>query len=470
MKITKVINHGQTRYRVNDPTGEGGKRARKFFETREAAEAYVKERMQDTKAFGVHFASIPTEQRAEIAFQIQRLKNLGWTLADAVDCIERQGKPAPAMPLAKLATEFMQAKETSNLRPRYVKTLRASINRFLLGRREKLISQITPSEIQEYISSNGWKPATARSYLIDVRTLFSFAVKRKYIPDNPAMAVDLPKTEETPPGIVTPKQARAILDATIDHAPDILPPVALMLFGGLRRSEAEQLAWDEVGEEHVEVKAHKAKTRQRRLVPISPQLHAWLETSRKVGGKLPAVNYADKLKLVLDEAGLRKEWPQNALRHSFASYYFAQTKNENETAARMGNSPQMVFQHYRELVRPADAEAFFAILPPGDAEERADKAREAHPRLMPQRDGKITSAAMAAVFQRNRHSMTRKEAVEALRSQTGCSVPAAYAALSLDGRFGARLAEDGGRLSWLTYAAAERQPTPKSEPLETLYT
>ena len=34
MKITKAINHGQTRYRVNEPQGPDGKRQRKFFDTR----------------------------------------------------------------------------------------------------------------------------------------------------------------------------------------------------------------------------------------------------------------------------------------------------------------------------------------------------------------------------------------------------------------------------------------------------
>ena len=119
-----------------------------------------------------------------------------------------------------------------------------------------------------------------QSYLTDVRTLFAFALKRKYIRDNPALAVDSPRVEEKPPGIVTPVQARAILDASIDHAPDILPVLVLTMFGGLRRSEAEQLEWAEISDKFVEVKAHKAKTRQRRLIEISPQLRAWLNCSR----------------------------------------------------------------------------------------------------------------------------------------------------------------------------------------------
>jgi len=180
-------------------------------------------------------------------------------------------------------------KDAGGLRPRYVKTLRASIKRFRLGRRQKLIADITPQEIQEYISSNGWLPATMRSYLVDVRTLFAFALKRKYVPDNTALAVDLPKVEENPPGIVTPDQARAILDASIDFAPDALPVLVLQLFGDLRRSEAEELNWEEISEEFVEVKGHIAKTRKRRLNSITPQLQAWLETARStIGGKLPA--------------------------------------------------------------------------------------------------------------------------------------------------------------------------------------
>jgi len=65
MKITKVTHHGEIRYRVNDPHGPNGKRQRKFFEDRDAAEKFVSERTADTKAFGVHFTTIPNKERAD---------------------------------------------------------------------------------------------------------------------------------------------------------------------------------------------------------------------------------------------------------------------------------------------------------------------------------------------------------------------------------------------------------------------
>jgi hypothetical protein len=41
----------------------------------------------------------------------------------------------------------------------------------------------------------------------------------------------------------------------------------------------------------------------------------------------------------------------------------AQIKNTAEVALEAGNSPQMIFQHYRELVTQADAETWFSIFP-----------------------------------------------------------------------------------------------------------
>ena len=63
------------------------------------------------------------------------------------------------------------------------------------------------------------------------------------------------------------------------------------------------------------------------------------------------------------KAGQAFAWKHNALRHSFISYRVAEIQNVAQVALEAGNSPQMIFQHYRELVRPAEAKAWFAIEP-----------------------------------------------------------------------------------------------------------
>jgi integrase len=62
------------------------------------------------------------------------------------------------------------------------------------------------------------------------------------------------------------------------------------------------------------------------------------------------------------------EWPHNALRHSFASYRLAATQDAPRTALELGHaSPQLVFQHYREVVAPEDAARYWQVCPATEA-------------------------------------------------------------------------------------------------------
>ena len=69
----------------------------------------------------------------------------------------------------------------------------------------------------------------------------------------------------------------------------------------------------------------------------------------------------EREKRVAEAAGVA--WKHYALRHSFGSYRLAQIKNAAEVALEMGNSPQMIFKHDRELVTPRDAATWWAIEP-----------------------------------------------------------------------------------------------------------
>jgi integrase len=58
------------------------------------------------------------------------------------------------------------------------------------------------------------------------------------------------------------------------------------------------------------------------------------------------------------------DWPDNALRHSFASYHLAHFNNSAALALEMGHTDSgMIFNHYRQLVRPKDAERYWNITP-----------------------------------------------------------------------------------------------------------
>ena len=57
------------------------------------------------------------------------------------------------------------------------------------------------------------------------------------------------------------------------------------------------------------------------------------------------------------------KWEQNALRHSFISYRMAIVKDANQVAQEAGNSPDIIFRNYLELVTQTQARNWFSIEP-----------------------------------------------------------------------------------------------------------
>ncbi len=144
-----------------------------------------------------------------------------------------------------------------------------------------------------------------------------------------------------------------------------MPFWAIGAFAGLRRAEIERLAWNEIDFEAgvIEVKASKSKTASRRLVTIQPNLCEWLAPYRTHTGPACPVNLQQKINADRERAGLRTEWPHNGLRHSFGSYHLARFNDPAKLALEMGNSPAMIFRHYRELVKPKDADRYWKVAP-----------------------------------------------------------------------------------------------------------
>ena len=72
-------------------------------------------------------------------------------------------------------------------------------------------------------------------------------------------------------------------------------------------------------------------------------------------------------------------WKPNGLRHSFASYRLADVQNAAQVALEMGNSASVVFRHYRELVKPADAVKWFNVRPETPANVTSLAAAKSEP-------------------------------------------------------------------------------------------
>ena len=261
--------------------------------------------------------------------------------------------------------EFLDAKKVDNASLRYLHDIQSRLGRFAKHFGGD-ISHITTRELEEWIAALGCGPVARNSTRALVITLFNFARQRGYLPKNQPTEADAVAIAKEPPaqiGIFTPAQMIKLLEKA---GPQIVPYLAIGGFAGLRHAELMRLDWREIKlrEGHIEVTAEKAKTAQRRIVPIQDNLAKWLRPYALTEGKVFAGHgsrFLGKVTKVSRECGI--DWPQNALRHSFASYRLAKCKSAAEVALEMGNSPRIVFQHYREIVTAGESEEWWRIVP-----------------------------------------------------------------------------------------------------------
>jgi len=263
-----------------------------------------------------------------------------------------------------LVEEMLSAKQVDGMSARYIDDLENRLGRFADKFGAGGIADLTTAEMQQWLNGLGLAHRGRNNFRATIVLLFNFAKSRGFLPKNQpteADALSKAKGAESPIGIFTPADISKLL-ANADDS--LVPYLAIGAFAGLRTAEIQRLQWSEVKlqQGYIEVAANKSKTAQRRLVPISPNLASWLlpyTGSNGVVCKLSTINQ----KASDFARRLNVEWPHNGLRHSYASYRLAQCKIAGEVALEMGNSPQMIFRHYRELVTVADAGKWWNSFP-----------------------------------------------------------------------------------------------------------
>ena len=58
------------------------------------------------------------------------------------------------------------------------------------------------------------------------------------------------------------------------------------------------------------------------------------------------------------------KWSNNVLRHSYGSYHLAKFEDINKTSLQLGHmKPDVLFNHYRDLVTREEADYFWNIFP-----------------------------------------------------------------------------------------------------------
>ena len=304
----------------------------------------------------------------------------GSTLVEAVGDFAARFVRTERRTVAEAIAELLEAKKQDGCSETYLRAVRTHLAPNSGGRRKRnsfgsvfgsqFISGVSTKAIEEWLRVRAPGQRGRRNFLVSIRTLFSFARSKGCLAKNqPTAADDLPlprirAAEEIP--IFTPEEMARMLDGTGEHRPkpEAIVFLALGAFAGLRTAEILRLEWSDIqlSTGYIVVRAKKAKTGRRRLIPILPNLAEWLRPLAKADGRLFVAKRAETAVHEYARAvGVR--WQTNGLRHSFISYRVAQTQDLAKVALEAGNSPAICERNYRELVTGEVAAKWFAIVP-----------------------------------------------------------------------------------------------------------
>lgn len=264
--------------------------------------------------------------------------------------------------------------------------MKSQLNRFSRDKGEMIVSDVSLKDVDDWLlgltvgdSKERISAQTWRNYRRHLKMLFGQCVAWGYCDSNPVEKAEEPEKAETEPGILTPKEAGDLLTAA---GREIQAAIAIGLFAGLRVSEIQRITWEEVNLTTDLIKLEGAVTKKkfRRVIPIRPNLKAWLLLSQKKNGPVAPqgqewrlafaaarrnAGFAVRLNSSEKEEPKGKEWKVNAMRHSFASYGIQSEQDAAKIALEMGHrgSTQTLFEHYRATCEPEEAEAYWSIIP-----------------------------------------------------------------------------------------------------------
>lgn len=337
----------------------GGRRFRKTFPGLQGAKDYI-----DTIDLEFAAGARPlTPAEIEQARKAFAMLPPGTTLLEAVrDYLDRKGPAREDRTIAAAAEEYIDSKIALNLREASILSARAQVRRLEKAFPDHNVADLDGRALDAWLTSLGQSPRTRNNTIRDLNGFLNWCVARGYAAHNPAAILEEARIDKTLPEIRPVKTVENFLTILARDYPELVPFHVVGFFAGVRVDEMLRMGADAFRDGSIHVTPAHAKTRTYRIIEMAPNLRAWLQAFPVPASiTLPPVK---KLRAARKAAGILP-WPQNLLRHSFATYHLAAHRDAARTAHDLGHpNANLLYTTYRTLATPAEGQAYFSILPP----------------------------------------------------------------------------------------------------------
>lgn len=279
---------------------------------------------------------------------------------------ERERKKAESPFMSELLSVWMLDKienPLKPLRPRTQKSIRFMANTFKTDFADAKIKEIDQPRVEQYLREKKVSNQTRKNLRNYLGQFFNWAIRKGYYDKNPVEKIEI-HVHNGVPEFFTVEQCVLLLRELRKEANEpIRAYFVLCLFGGIRPEEAQRLAWKEnvkmdTGE--IDIPAAIAKTKKPRIFNMPPLLKLWLEFCPQDQPLIPA-NFR-RLKDAVVKS-MKFDWIPDGLRHTFATFHYAEHKSLDELRHIMGNSPGVIERFYKGAISSKLVEMFWTLTP-----------------------------------------------------------------------------------------------------------
>jgi site-specific recombinase XerD len=389
---------------VTTPRKDGLRRVRVNFESLKVADAersrlILEDRNSATSLHLVHTSLPESEVRnaeaAKLVLTVLPAKNWGnhsWTYVDAARFVSEHFQPCrrPKL-LSEAIEEFNRLESESNLRFATLESKAASLNRLLKDCSPGIHVHEVPVEMLKRLIHSGSKRKTWKKTKSNLNTFFEWAAHedQSYTPINPVKNIKLRKKVDDyrVPKILTNDEVFKILSLAQEFKGGrlflfcvvgivvALRPAEMARVQALRKvlGQASFCFGEAPDEQFVSV---IGKTRRLRPAIIPPEFVPLIKAYVDAGYPIIPRNFAHDWTLLRAKAGFlgRRDllpahlfsdklepWTSDVLRHVGITHHLNRSQDETATALWAGDSPAMIFRHYKGKATREDTRRFYAI-------------------------------------------------------------------------------------------------------------
>jgi len=362
-------------------------------EARRDAEHYKKER----RNFGVSATELTIGVRAETAACLEKLRPFGKTITEAVSFyvthLQTESKLEVSRTLEVCLQDFVAEKvrlaERGDLRAISIQTTKSRAKRLAESLGSIPIQAIGSKHLSEFLANLPFSQVTKIHYRAFLSEFMSYALEREWIEGNPLSAWGKTKRRKNlirEVQILSVSEVKRLLDVARndEKAHIFVPYLALGLFLGLRPTEARLLDWSDIDLEHgsIEIKGSTSKVKSTRHIQINPTALAWLRAFKPSDATtivpLNDCEYRVSWDRIKNLAGWKvwepnkaiegdqeslNDWPEDCLRHCYASYWLPIHNDRPRLAEHMGTSTSVIQNYYRKSLPAKMASEYWDIIP-----------------------------------------------------------------------------------------------------------